>query len=169
MAKPMNDDEARIRVRALMKEIATAMFVTVDEQGRLRSRPMQHMSLDDEGGTVWFFTRADSPKTDEIGHDGRVLLAYGAPNRNDYCSVYGQARIERDVERQKALWSEGARVWFPDGPESADLVLIAVEIDGAEFWDTTSSTALYAYGYAKALLTGRPPEGGDNRKVNFRH
>ncbi|MBR0663134.1 pyridoxamine 5'-phosphate oxidase family protein [Roseomonas hellenica] len=169
MAKPMTDDEARIRVREVMDEIGTAMFVTVDEQGRLRSRPMQQKGIGEDGRTVWFFTASGSPKAEEIGHDGRVLLAYGGSGRSHYCSVYGQARIERDVARQKALWSEADRVWFPQGPESPDLVLIAVEIDGAEYWDPASSVALFAYGYPRALLTGRPAEGGEARKVAFRH
>lgn len=56
-------------------------------------------------------------------------------------------------------------MWFPDGADSPNLALIAVTIEGAQYWDSPSSTA--AYGYAKALLTGTPPEAGEVGKVRF--
>jgi general stress protein 26 len=71
------------------------------------------------------------------------------------------------VEKQKALWTEGARVWFPKGAEDPDMGLIAVTMTGAEYWDAPNSTMLHAYGYLKAVTTGQQPEGGENAKVNF--
>jgi general stress protein 26 len=167
MAAPRNEDELRIKVRELMQDIGICMFTTVDEAGRLRSRPMQIMGIDPDGVTAWFFTDAKSPKTAEVGEDGRVLMAFSAPSQQDYVSVYGQAEIRRDPDKANQLWSEGARPWFPDGPESAKLALIAVTIEGAQYWDSPSSTVLHAYGYAKALLTGAPPEGGEVGRVRF--
>jgi len=96
-----------------------------------------------------------------------VLLSFSSPSSQDYLSLTGRAMVMRDVEKQKALWSEGARVWFPKGAESEDLALIAFQPDEAQYWDSPSSTALYAYGYVKAVLTGEPPRGGENAKVSF--
>lgn len=167
MAKPMNEDELRTKVRTLMQDTGICMFTTVDEQDRMRARPMALMALDEDGRTAWFFTDGSTPKAHEIGHDGRVLLAFSAPSQQDYVSVYGQAEVRRDVEKAKELWSEGARVWFPDGAESPNLALIAVTIEGAQYWDSPSAAIIYAYGYAKALLTGSPPEAGEVGKVRF--
>ena len=82
----------------------------------------------------------------------------------------GNARIVHDKAKIKDLWSEAARVWFPKGPDDPQIALIAVEITDAEYWDSASSTMIYAYGYAKARLTGEPPSEralGENRKVSF--
>jgi general stress protein 26 len=167
MTTPQAADEARTRIREMIKSIATCMFVTTDEDGRMRSRPMYAQSLEDGRDVVWFFTKAGSPKNDEIGHDGRVLLAFARPDRNEYVSIRGTAEVVRDVETQKALWSAMIRVWFPQGPESEEVSLIRVELEGAEYWDSPASAVVFAYGYAKAVLTGRPPKGGDNEKTRF--
>lgn len=167
MPAPRNEDELRTKVRDLMQDIGLCMFVTLDEQGRMRSRPMALMGLDRDGKTAWFFTDGRTPKAQEIGHDGRVLLAFSSPSQQDYVSVYGQADVRRDAGKAKELWSEGARVWFPDGAESPNLALIAVTIEGAQYWDSPSSTVIYAYGYAKAMLTGTPPDAAEVGRVSF--
>lgn len=168
MTEQKNPDEMRQKVREMIKDVAVCMFVTVDEDGRLRSRPMRaQVQPDSDGKTFWFFTQADTPKTDEIGHDGRVLLGYSNPSSQDYVSVYGKARVVQDKEQQKKLWSEPLRVWFPGGPESPEVALIAVTAEGAEYWDSPSSAVVHAYGYVKALATGTPPKAGENEKVTF--
>ena len=48
-----------------------------------------------------------------------------------------------------------------------EIALIAVDVEGAEYWDSPSSTVLHAYGYVKAIATGTPPSGGENAKVSF--
>lgn len=167
MSNPRNEDEARMKIREMIEAIGVSMFVTHDGE-RLRSRPMQHMALDDDGRTLWFFTKAGSPKAEEIGSDGRVLLGYSAPNSQDYVSVSGQAEVLRDEAKAAEIWSEPARVWFPGGASSPDLALIKVTIDGGEFWDSSARSLVFAYGYAKAMLTGKAPEAGEVGKASFR-
>ncbi|HYF08983.1 MAG TPA: pyridoxamine 5'-phosphate oxidase family protein [Acetobacteraceae bacterium] len=167
MATPKTEDELRAKVRELMESIQICMFVTVDEQRRMRSRPMWLAGVDKDGATAWFFTRSGSPKAQEVGHDDRVLMAFSAPNKQDYVSAYGEGRIVHDIAKQKELWSEGMRAWFPNGAEDPKIALIAVRIEGAQYWDSPSSTLVHAYGYAKALLTGEPPHPGEVEKVKF--
>ncbi len=167
MTEARNDDEARIKVRSLIKDIGTAMMVTQGAGGGLSARPMQAAAQDEDGVTLWFFTRADTRKTQQIAEDAEVLLCYSDPRRQDYAVVHGQARVTRDPARQKALWSAATRVWFPKGPESEDLALVAVRMTGAEYWDSPASSVLFAYGYAKAVLTGEAPSGGEHREVAF--
>ncbi len=168
MAAPKTEDDIRARTRELMEDVGLCMFTTLDETGRMRARPMALMGLDEDSSTAWFFTAAGTPKAQEIGHDGRVLLAFASTARQDYVSAYGQGEVRHDPAKAKALWSEAARAWFPDGPESPDLALIAVRIEGAQYWDSPSSAVVYAYGYARALLTGTPPDVGEMAKARFR-
>ncbi|GAC1564364.1 MAG: pyridoxamine 5'-phosphate oxidase family protein [Beijerinckiaceae bacterium] len=158
--------EDRKKVWELIKDIQVAMLVTQDKSHTLSARPMAACNKAFDG-TLWFMAREGSPKLDELAQSPNVLLAYSHPGKQDYVSLAGKARIVRDKAKVKELWSEPARVWFPKGPEAGDIVLIAVEVETAEYWDSPSATMVYAYGYAKARLTGEPPHMGENKKVAF--
>ena len=166
MSHPANDDEARIKVREMLEAIGTVMLVTTKSADSHHARPMAIQKI--EGDTIWFFNMRNSPKTYEIQGDADVLIAASSPATQDYVSVQGKARAMTDVAKQQALWTEGARVWFPKGAEDPDMGLIAVTMTGAEYWDAPNSTMLHAYGYLKAVTTGQQPEGGENAKVSFR-
>jgi general stress protein 26 len=162
-----NAAEDRQKVWELIKGIRIAMLVTQDRSHKLSARPMAAANRDFDDGTLWFFAREDSPKLDELAESRNVLVAYAHPGKQDYVSLSGTARVVRDQAKVKQLWSEPARVWFPKGPEEGDIALIAVDVETAEYWDSPSATVVYAYGYAKAALTGEPPKMGENKKVAF--
>jgi general stress protein 26 len=166
MVETRSDAEAKRKVWEMIKDIDIAMMVTMDEQGRFRGRPMR-ASQKEFDGVLWFFTEAGSPKTGEVSQDERCLLAYSDPRRQDYVSVYGTAELVRDVAQQKKLWSEPLRTWFPGGAEDPKVALLKVTCEGAEYWDSPSSTLVHAYGYLKAVTTGEPPHPGANDKVDF--
>ncbi|MEA2831882.1 MAG: hypothetical protein QOG66_84 [Methylobacteriaceae bacterium] len=159
--------EDRQKVWDLIKGIHIAMLVTQDRSHKLSARPMAAANRDFSDGTLWFFAREDSPKLDELAESRNVLVAYAHPGKQDYVSLCGKARVVRDQAKVKQLWSEPARVWFPKGPDEGHIVLIAVEVETAEYWDSPSATVVYAYGYAKEALTGEPPKMGENKKVAF--
>lgn len=166
MVETRSDAEARKKVLDMIQDIAVAMMVTMDEEGRFRSRPMQAAACDPDG-VLWFFTLAGAPKTDEVDEDDRVLLAYADPSSQTYVSISGSAEVVRDPAKQKALWTEPMRAWFPRGPEDAEVALLKVTSSGAEYWDAPSSTLIHAYGWIKAVTTGERPKAGDNDKVAF--
>jgi len=159
-----HEDQVRQKARALLEDIGTVMLVTHDPAGGLHSRPMQIVGV--EGTTVWFFTDVNSPKSMEIGRDHDVLLAASCPERKEYVSVSGQARVVQDVEKQRALWTEDARPWFPDGARSEELALIAVKMEGAEYWDNRSGGGFLAFSYIQEMHKDEV-KGADNEKVGF--
>lgn len=168
MVETRTDADARAKVWELIREVQVAMLVTLDEQGRMHARPMRAVKLQEFSGTLWFFTSQPSPKTEEIRQDDRVLLAYADPNSQNYVSISGTARVVRDPQKQKELWSEPLRTWFPGGPDDPRAALLKVEVEGAEYWDSPSSTLVHLYGYVKAVTTGEPPQAGENDKVAFK-
>ncbi|MBK1836465.1 pyridoxamine 5'-phosphate oxidase family protein [Azospirillum sp. YIM B02556] len=152
----------------MMKGIQVAMMTTLDDNGRLNSRPMATLShAGFEDGTLWFFTRAHSEKVDEIDRHWRVNLAYSNPDKQDYVSVSGVAEVVRDRDKIRFLWRDIMSTWFPQGPDDPEVALLKVSVDQAEYWDSPSSTMVYAYGYVKAKLTGQSPDPGDNAKIAF--
>lgn len=162
MADDTKDDPSKLL--SLIRKVQIAMMTTEDE-GALRSRPMAAIDQDFDGA-LWFFTRVDSHKVAEIGHDQRVNLSYADPGKQNYVSVSGQATLVRDPAEVAAKWSESARVWFPKGKDDPDIALLKVTIEQGEYWDAPSSTMLHAFGYVKAVLTGASPQPGGHGTVD---
>lgn len=151
-----NDHEAREKVWDLIKDIRVAQLVTHGTDRHLHARPMSVAKR--EGNTLWFYTRIDSGKTDEIIENPQVLLSYSEPKDQNYVAISGQAHIVKERAKIKELWSEYARTWFPKGPDDPAIALIRVDAEAAEYWDAPSAMLVYAYGYAKARLTGEIPK-----------
>ena len=62
-----------------------------------------------------------------------------------------------DRAKKQALWSKGVEAWFPQGPDSADVVLVQVTPHHAEYWDTKSNKLVQLFSYARSAATGKPP------------
>lgn len=153
--------DVRAKVYDILKSFSTAMFVTIGPSGRPEARPMHVARLEDEGGDVWFFTGRGGTLVDEINADKTVLLAFQNEN-SAYLSLRGNARVVEDRERIKEMWKEPYRVWFPGGPEDANVALVAVDPIDAEYWDTRGMNKLeYFFESAKAYIKGEKPDVGD--------
>jgi general stress protein 26 len=123
--------------------IEFAMLTTVDSQtGCIRSRPMATASKDMSDGNIWFFTKGDSPKVNDVESSSKVNLAYVRPPAT-FVSVCGKAQIVHDIDLAKSLWSPLIGAYFKKGPEDPDIALLKVQVQNAEIWDTTSGSMEY--------------------------
>lgn len=155
------------QLKALIEDAKVGMLTTEDDDGTLRSRPLQTVGVDDDG-TLWFFTSASSPKVAESKADGgRVNVSYANPAKHDYVSVSGTATLVRDREKMRQMWSKWVEVFFPKGIDDPDLALLRVDVQKAEYWDAPGSTIGRLYGLAKALTTGDKDALGENRKLDL--
>jgi general stress protein 26 len=152
----------------LIKDIRVAMLTTVDNEGRLHSRPMETQQSEFDG-TLWFFTDSESEKVHELERDRHVNLSYAKPDDQRYVSVSGTASTVRDQAKMKELWSPLHKAWFPKGLDDPNIALLRVDVDRAEYWDAPSSATVRLFGFAKAVLTGKRygEEGVDHQKVNL--
>lgn len=159
--------EGAKKLYELIKDVRVAMMTSVEPDGSLHSRPMYSHTVDD-AGDIWFFSRARTPKVQELEKDAQVNLAYADASSENYVSVSGAAEIVADRAKIKELWSESLKTWFPKGQDDPDITLIRIHPSGGEYWDGPSRTIMYLYGYAKAALTGKSPnELTDNKKVQL--
>ncbi|GAC1645179.1 MAG: pyridoxamine 5'-phosphate oxidase family protein [Acidobacteriaceae bacterium] len=154
------------KIAGLIKDIRIATLTTAAESGRLRSRPMATQDAEFEG-TLWFLTYDDSPKTSEIGREHEVNVSYSDPEHQRYVSVSGKARISKDRKLIQELWKPVLKAWFPKGQDDPNIAVITIEAEEAEYWDSPSSAFVKVAGLAKALATGKPFFGGENKKVDF--
>ena len=154
------------KLQELIEDIEFAMLTTVHEDGSLRARPMA-MPKNEFDGELWFFTKKDSPKVDEIEREHQVNVSFSRPDKQHYISMSGLARVSRDRAKMEELWNPAYTAWFPEGLDDPQICLLNIKVSQAEYWDSPSSTLVHAYGYLKAVTTGEPPHPGANDKVDF--
>ncbi|RLP86069.1 MULTISPECIES: pyridoxamine 5'-phosphate oxidase family protein [unclassified Micromonospora] len=164
--EPTSAAEAHARVTELVRAARICMLTTIALDGRQVSRPMglQEAEFD---GDLWFFASADSAKVRQIRVNPEVNVAFSDQKHNAWVSVSGTATEAFDRARAERLWNPLLRAWFPDGLDTPGLTLIKVHASSAEYWDSPSSTVVNLFGFARAAVTGRPPEVGENHEVTY--
>jgi general stress protein 26 len=137
MAETMTREEAIHKIGTLISQVPVAMLTTTSSRGWLRSRPMvaQRGPFD---GELWFLTSRTAAKSGEVRDRRQVNVSYASPERDCYVSIAGIATLVDDRVRAKALWGEALEPWFPKGLADPDLVLIRVEAEEAEYWDSSA-------------------------------
>ena len=147
----------------MMKDSHICMLTTTNEQGQLTSRPMglQQVEFD---GDAWFFTQRSSTKLQEIAANPEVNVAFAS--NNNWVSLYGKAEHVYDKAKAEELWNPILKAWFPNGLNDLELTLIKVHAESAEYWDGDNKL-VSLFGMAKAAITGKPAEGGDNETVQL--
>ncbi len=166
MAEEKKPEDSVAKLGELIKDIKIAMLTTAEADGSLRSRPMgvQQTKFD---GDLWFFTGKSSGKVTEIQHNQHVNVSFAEPSDNRFVSVSGRAELIDDRSKAKELWNPFIKAWFPKGLDDPDLMLLKIKVETAEYWDAPSSTMVNLAGFAKAILTGKRPEVGENEKLNL--
>ena len=155
------------KVHELLLSFHTAMLVTHGGVDFLHARPMEiaHASPDCH---VWFFTDTQSPKTREIRQEDSVLLTFQKDHQK-YLSIAGTADLVTDRTLIQSFWKEPFRVWFPEGINDPNLMLMHIIPHHAEYWDNSSLQGVrYLYEAAKAYVSSTPPqikEGDQHGKV----
>ncbi len=158
----MADDTAKFW--KMIEDIRVAMLTTETSNG-LESRPMSAY-VDRDTHSIWFITRIDSEKTNEIKDDAHVNLAFADSKANSYVSVTGTARVVRDPTKTKELWNPFAEAWMPEGPEAPTTGLIHVTPSHATLWDSPSGV-LQMIRVAAANFTQSPPKADTVKHVTL--
>lgn len=160
--KQATDDEKRETLDKLVKQTRFVMFTTAEADGKLVSRPMTVQERDERGNFV-FISQAGNDVA--VQSDGKpVNLTFVADG--SYVSVSGTGRVVDDVEKKKDLWNTVNDAFAEGGPEDPNNVLIVVDGDTAEYWDSPNGV-ITLVGVLKAKVAGGRPEGGDHDTVNL--
>ncbi|HMQ34350.1 MAG TPA: pyridoxamine 5'-phosphate oxidase family protein [Chloroflexaceae bacterium] len=166
MNEQMMREQSIERVRELIKGIKIAMLTTVEDDGTLRSRPMDTQEIEFDGD-LWFLTEADAPKVDDVQHERQVNVTYANPDKMRYVSVSGTAQIVHDVQKKRELWKPDHKIWFPNGPDDPNVALLKVHVEKGEYWDSGSNAVGRLFDFAKAMITGDHEQLGDNQKLDL--
>lgn len=164
--QPTSAEDGRRRVTELIRDAHICLLTTTAVDGRLVSRPMglQEAEFD---GDLWFFAYADSAKIRQIRVNPQVNVGFSDQRRHAWVSVAGTAVEQWDRARAERLWHPLLKTWFPDGLDTPGITLIRVHAGSAEYWDAPGNTVVNLLGLARAAVTGKPPEAGENREVGY--
>lgn len=153
------------KVRAIIKELKVAMLVTADGELSMHARPM-HTADVDVDNNIWFMTRESSEKVKEMINDHHVSLTYSCPQSGKYLSVTGTASFNDNQARKDELFNVFGKAWFPKGADDPELLLIKINPERAEYWETSSSKLVQLFRVVKAVATETTYEGGEHGHVN---
>jgi len=152
------------KLNDLLKEFRIAMLVTRMNNGQMRARPMAVADIE-PNGSMWFLTGRQSGKIDEILTDSHVAVTMQSAMK--FVSVSGRASTVEDREKVARLWRIEWKVWFPDGKDDPNLVLLRVDADGGEYWDNSGTSGIkYLIEAGKALISGSKPNVEDDPKIH---
>jgi len=156
--------EETTRVAELLKDERTGLFTTIAPDGTLISRPMAMQEVEFDGD-LWFFAERGSRKVAHITANPQVNVS--TSGSSSWVSLTGHAVVIDDLAKKRTLWNPFVDAWFPDGPEDPGVVLLRVEAASAEYWDSPGGRLASVISFAKAKLTGRPYDGGENERVDL--
>ncbi len=159
----MTDEQTR-KVAELVRDQHLAMLTTRDPSGTLMSRPMALQEVEFDGD-LWFFAERGSNPVEHVAASPQVNV--GAGSGGSWVSLTGDAVVVHDAAKKRELWNSGVEAWFPQGPDDDSVVLIKVQAESAEYWDTPGGRVASLISLVKAKATGEPYSGGDNETVQL--
>jgi general stress protein 26 len=151
------------RVWEILENTGVGMLTTQFADG-LRARPLEARP-DRDNGVIYFISDVRGLKDDEIEAAPDVCFTVTNHKERAYLSLSARASVLRDPLLAAKFWKSTDDVWWPGGPEDANVRVLRLEPVRAELWDGPASSLVAAYEFAKARATGDKPNLGEKRKV----
>lgn len=124
-------------ITKMMKKLDLCMLTTVDGRGIPDSRPMSNNRDVKFDGTSYFFSTSDTLMVRTIKKNANVNLSFIENKifKKLFLVISGKASISSDKEVMKEHWNKDLEIWFKDGLDTKNLVLIAVEASFIKGWE----------------------------------
>ena len=116
------------------------MLVTKGGPSGIHARPMDVVRVD-ENADLWLFASRTSAQVREIEADSQVQV-HGQDGWTTFVVLVGRAAVVEDRTMIREAWSSTFKLWFPEGVDDPNLVLLHVRGERAEYWDSSGVTML---------------------------
>ncbi len=150
------------RIADFIDETRLAMLVTQQDTESLSGRPLMIVNDEDSASSgdegvfplrLTFITNARNNLVAEVGL--RPSIGITMQSKQTQCFLHGRAHITRDSQRLKRHWSNAHEIWFEQGVDDPDAVLLDVEVQRAEYWDSSGTAGLrFVIEAGRAWLSG---------------
>jgi general stress protein 26 len=134
----------------LMEDIPIAMFTTFGPEGP-HTVPMARQEVEPDA-EMWFISARTTRHTHALAADPRVAISFSS--RDAWVALTGRAEVVDDTDKLAELWNTFAEAWLPGGPDNPEAVLLRVDVERAEYWDTPGGKVASLVSFAKTRLTG---------------
>ncbi len=152
----MAQTDERTKVAELIKGIRIAMLTTTANDGSLVSHPMTTRDVEFDG-TVWFVSKRSFGQVRNIEARPQVNVAFVTDST--WVSLSGAASVVDDVATLTELWSAFTDSWLEGGPDNPDNILIRVDAQSAQYWDSPGTKITQVANLVKTKITGDRIEG----------
>ena len=157
-----NDLVPSERVWDILKSIDIGMLVTTSESG-LRGRPMSTIPTPGKG-VIYILTESTSSAALDIGRVGDILLSY--QGSGDHVALQGKATVDPDADLVAQLWNPGAQIFWPDGPQTHNVVTLVIDPGRADVWDGHGILRGFA-NIVRSAISGTSPDLGTRGVVDL--
>ncbi len=154
----MSDSDPRDTIWNHMRAIGTCMLTTHDGE-QIGARPMRSIPRQEQNA-IWFITDADAEREAAMARHPAACLGFADLKGQNFVSVSGTIGRVEDPAQLAALWSEGASVYFPQGPDDPSVALLKFSPLKGEYWDAPSNPIVLAIKFLQAKVTAERPDLG---------
>jgi len=109
--------------REIMSSATTCALITVDNEGVPKVRTMDPFSPEKDF-TIWFGTKSNSRKVDQIRNNPKVTLYYLDSDESGYVTIHGIARTVNDELEKEKRWKDEWEAFYQN--KTNDYLLIKV-------------------------------------------
>jgi general stress protein 26 len=147
-------DHCLAGAEALARRARYAFLISHGAEGWPSARWVEPI-VDFDSWEISIGTHPSLRKVHEVEANGQVTVAFGSlPDRANLV-VYGEARIETDVDLRRRRWKGEWRMFFPGGPASDDYVLLQVKPKRMELMSFRSKIVPEPFGLKPVVLERR--------------
>lgn len=164
--KHLSGREGMEKIGDLIRDIRICMMTTAAEDGSFDSRPMVTQKTDFDG-TVWFLTRGESGKVQEVKDDAHISLLFSDAGNSKFVAVKGRGSVSRDRAKIHELWNSMYKAWFPEGEDDPSITVLRVNVVEAQYWEASASRLVRGVKYLAAAATGGKVSLGETGKVTL--
>lgn len=120
-------------ISSKMRKLDICMLTTQTNDGTLTSRPMSNNGDVEYDGNSYFFTFEESHTVRDIKDNPQVSLNFEG-DKNLYISLSGKAKLITNKEKLEEHWLDELKQWFPEGVNTAGIVMIHVKANRLKYW-----------------------------------
>ncbi|QFT81411.1 hypothetical protein FIU89_12380 [Roseovarius sp. THAF27] len=128
-------------------------------------RPMAPTITDDDTA-IWFITAKGTDIADAAAKGETCKFIAACPSAHLYADIDGALSVETSEAKLDEIWSPMAAVWFDEGRQDDDIVLVSMRPKKAAVW-ATDGDAKSLFEFARASISNDTPDVGEHGTVTF--
>lgn len=129
-----------------------------------RAMPMTH-NLEPEDGNIWFLTAKGTDMANAAATNEACRYILCNDGEGFYTQIEGRLASVQDQRKLDEVWSAMASLWFEEGKQDPDLVLVRMTPSEAEVWLAPKTGLQFLWNAAKAKMTGEILDQGEHFKL----